>query len=318
MREIPDDPVDRERFEHRLHDGLLAAHETGWGLFGPTSVVWKVNRFASVNILATSIGGHLDVAHPAVAWGVFEHSRIFTNPKERFAQTYLLLSRVAFGTPEQVGRVSSSLYSRHSRIEGITKNAAGKYTEGSRYAANSVDGLLWVHLVYFWSRYLLYEATVESLTKTEWDRYVDESRRFGACFGLPDEGMPSTLDELQVAVSRYISSGDLAMTPAGKEILEYIATLIPRWARPIYYGFVDELLPTQLTALIDISDRGLQRRGIRNGIRILLRAYNRFAPPSVRYVPAFNEANSRITHRPVGPIVRAFNRALCGRAEVLS
>nr|WP_281378447.1 oxygenase MpaB family protein [Gordonia humi] len=289
-----------------------------WGLFGPTSVVWQVNRFTSVNVLATSIGGHLDVAHPAVAWGVAEHSRVFDRPKERFSQTYLLLSRVIFGDVDQVRRVSRSLYSRHSRIEGVASDSAGAYAAGSEYSANTLDGLLWVHLVYFWTRHLIYESTVGSLPESEWDRYVEESRRFGACFGLPNEVMPATLAELAAAVDEYTASGRLSMTPAGTGILDFLATLIPRVVRPAYYRFVTELLAPDLGSLVGVSDRSARRRWGGEALRNFLRLHNRFAPRSIRYVPAFNEASMQIEGRSAGWTVRAFNRRLCGRSTVLS
>lgn len=305
-------------FDTHLDRVLTAAADPTGGLFGPESVVWQVNRFTSVSILATSLGGHLDAAHPWVAFGVVEHSKLFERPMARFEQTYILLNRIVFGDTEHVRRVSRSLYSRHGRVEGVVPSTAGRFPGGSRYAANSADALLWVHVVYFWTRYRLYELTVGSLPTPVWDRYVVESRRFGACFGIPDELMPDSIAGLRAAVEDYASSDRLASSAASVEILAFLRTLLPRGSRGAYYAFAGNLLPASLASILGLPPQSARTRMGFALVRRALQAFNALAPGSVRYLPAYHEALERIDGRVVRRPTRLLNQALCKRPTVLT
>jgi uncharacterized protein (DUF2236 family) len=312
-----DEAVDRGQFESSLHRTLAAINDPAEGLFGPDSVVWTVSRYSTVNLLSTSLGGYLDAAHPWIAYGVSEHSKLFSHPKLRFEQTYSLLARIVYGDAEQVRRVSNSLHSRHSRVTGEVSETAGSHAAGSAYAANHTDALLWVHLVYFWTRYRVYELTVGTLPETEWDQYVAESKRFGSCFGLPDETMPSTLDELRTALDDFANSDRLASSAPSEQIYAFLGKLLPFGSRTLYRSLATHIVPDALRPTLGMPVPSARTRAGYALMVTNLRLFNRFAPGGVRYLPGYHEATARLGGRRVRTSTRLFNRALVGRPDTL-
>jgi ER-bound oxygenase mpaB/B'/Rubber oxygenase, catalytic domain len=57
------------------------------GVFGPASVIWRIDREAAI-FLGAGRALLLQLAHPWVAAAIFEHSRTFTDPIGRFHRTF--------------------------------------------------------------------------------------------------------------------------------------------------------------------------------------------------------------------------------------
>src|SRR5262245_65636564 len=65
---------------------LLASRERE-GVFGPSSVIWRIDREAAI-FLGAGRALLLQLAHPWVAAAISEHSRTFANPMCRFHRTF--------------------------------------------------------------------------------------------------------------------------------------------------------------------------------------------------------------------------------------
>src|SRR5262249_422528 len=65
---------------------LLASAETE-GVFGPRSVIWRIDREAAI-FLGAGRALLLQLAHPWVAAAISEHSRTFADPIGRFHLTF--------------------------------------------------------------------------------------------------------------------------------------------------------------------------------------------------------------------------------------
>src|SRR5215472_6662488 len=66
------------------------------GVFGPSSVTWRMNREA-ILFLAAGRALLLQLAHPWVAAAVAEHSRALTDPVARFHRTFKVVFTMVFG-----------------------------------------------------------------------------------------------------------------------------------------------------------------------------------------------------------------------------
>src|SRR5271154_4957186 len=87
------------------------------GIFGPSSISWKVNR-ESVLFLGAGRAALLQLAHPWVAAALLHHSALRTDPLARFHNTFRVIFTMVFGTLEQALAASRQLYELHTCIQG--------------------------------------------------------------------------------------------------------------------------------------------------------------------------------------------------------
>jgi mpaB/rubber oxygenase-like protein len=76
-----------------------AAAGRAGGVFGPGSLVWRVDREAAV-FLAAGRAVLLQLAHPWVAAAIAEHSRSLADPVGRFHRTFAFVFTMVFGTTD--------------------------------------------------------------------------------------------------------------------------------------------------------------------------------------------------------------------------
>lgn len=308
--------VTRDLMESEL-DRVLAEADDRAGLFGPDSAVWAVSRHSVVNLGATGLGGVVDGAHPWIAQGVLDHSKLFDDPDKRFESTYSLLNRLVFGDARQVRKVARALYGMHVRVDGTLPQQAARFEAGSTYRANQVEALVWVHLVYFWLRMRLYQELVGDLPEEQWDRFAVESARFGACFGIPMDRLPQDAASLRESFHAFITGDSLGPSAALDEILEQLNSLLPFFARPGFNALCMLILPVEVHRTLHLHDKPLTRR-LQRPVRLALRIEIRLMPRSVRFLPAYHEAQHRLGGPKVGWLTRRFNQRLIGRPTVLS
>src|SRR6266480_2775944 len=102
------------------------------GLFGPHSILWRVNRESAVT-LAGTCAILMQFAHPKVAAGVREHSRYQVDAVGRLRRTLDLTLAIVFGP-------------RPAALEAVRAiNARHRSVRGPGYSATDPELLLWVH-----------------------------------------------------------------------------------------------------------------------------------------------------------------------------
>ena len=136
--------VSADEFEHSLDVVRAAMAAPGDGVFGPDNVTWQVHREAAL-FLGAGRALLLQLAHPWVAAGIADQSRVFDDPLGRFHRTFNVVFTMMFGTRDQAIAVARRLHRRHAAVTGTLPEATGAFAAGSRYQANEVAGLRWVH-----------------------------------------------------------------------------------------------------------------------------------------------------------------------------
>src|SRR6266480_4558490 len=96
------------------------------GVFGPSSMTWRMNR-ESILFLAAGRALRLQLAHPWVAAAVADHSKALTDPVARFHRTFRVVFRMVFGTVDQAFAAARSLHRRHGSITGVLPEAVGPF-----------------------------------------------------------------------------------------------------------------------------------------------------------------------------------------------
>jgi uncharacterized protein (DUF2236 family) len=187
----------------------LGSHNEGF--FGPDSVVWKVDRELAVLLGSGSRALLLQVAHPLVAAAVAEHSRYRTDPIGRLRHTLEAIYAFAFSDLEHATRMVETINRRHASVTGMSP-------DGTPYAALDPHLLLWVYATLIDSSLLAYETFVAPLSEAEREAAYLEFQRAAHVWGVPLEIFPSGLRGLRAWMDELIATGEVAVTPQGREV----------------------------------------------------------------------------------------------------
>src|SRR5205809_7703720 len=87
------------------------------GLFGPESMIWRVNRESAVAPAATC-AILMQFAHPKVAAGVRDHSRFEVDPAGRLLRTLDLTMAIVLGPRPAAMQAIAALNARHRPVRG--------------------------------------------------------------------------------------------------------------------------------------------------------------------------------------------------------
>ena len=160
--------VSREQMEHLWSSFSGAASDTREGVFGQSSLSWRVYRESAL-FLGAGRAALLQLAHPWVAAALDQHSNLHTDPLARFHNTFRVVFTMIFGTLEQALAASRHLYFLHTRIQGELPASVAGYVQGSHYVANEVNALVWVYATLVESALLAYDSVMQPLSNDERD-----------------------------------------------------------------------------------------------------------------------------------------------------
>ena len=287
------------------------------GVFGPASVTWQIDREAVI-FLGAGRALLLQLAHPWVAAAIAEHSRTLADPIGRFHRTFDIVFAMVFGSLDRALLSSRQLHRRHSMIVGEMSETVGPFAAGSRYCANDIPSLRWVHATLVETALMAHDLVLPRLSAAERERYWAESRMFGTLFGLRADDLPADWSGFAAYTAAMAQSETLTVSPAAREIATQIFNGARPWLRPPrwYRALTASLLPERLRAGFGFE---LDERDIRaadNAMKWIRRVYPRL-PDRLRYVGPYQEAQARLRGE-LQPdwITRCLNRAWIGRPQM--
>lgn len=179
------------------------------GLFGPRSVVWRVNRDRSFP-LAGMRSLMIQALHPLAMAGVAQHSTWKRDPFGRLAATSSYLLTATYGDRASALAAAGWVRKVHTHVRGQDPET------GLPYSAEDPALLLWVHAGMVDSIVEVVRRYGRPIEPAELDRYVAEMVTFAEIVGVPREDVPATVASLR----EYIESVDLRQaTPAAKEAI---------------------------------------------------------------------------------------------------
>jgi uncharacterized protein (DUF2236 family) len=260
------------------------------GLFGPRSVTWQVDREIAVLIGSGSRALMLQVAHPMVAAAVAEHSRYRSDPLGRLRETLDVIYTFAFGDERDALAAVQRVNRRHQAVRG-----AGP--DGHDYWAMDPELLLWVYATLIDSSLLAYNTFVRPLPQAERERYYAEFCHAGTVWGIPAEKFPASLAELRSWMAKLIDSGEVRVTPQGREVGRYILAPPVWWlpglaAAPLQLITV-WLLPPPIRTGFGYT-WGPRRERFMHSVAALSRAVVPRLPGPVRDLPIARAAERRV------------------------
>ena len=178
-------------------------------MYGPDSEAWALNRESMLLLGAGPRALLLQIAHPAVAAGVDEHSDFRADPWRRLAGTLKSYLTIVYGT----GPVA--------RAEIRRLNALHRGIVGAGYSARDPELSLWVHATLVDSTLVANDRWIEPLSRERRERAYQETRPIGRAFGVPEALLPKDLDAFEAYVAGMLApDGPVKPGPLARDLAE--------------------------------------------------------------------------------------------------
>lgn len=215
------------------------------GLFGPASVTWRVHGDVTAMMVGGVTGLLLQMLHPQVLAGVWDHSRFREDMHGRLRRTARFIALTTYGGREEAEAVIARVRAIHARV-------AGTLPDGTPYRADDPALLAWVHVTEVTSFLSAYRRYAEpAMSRRAQDAYVAEMARIGRAVGadpVPEDlrGAEALLRRFRPSLradarSREVARLVLSQRPASGAVAPFQALalgagvdLLPPWARRMH------------------------------------------------------------------------------------
>ncbi len=178
------------------------------GLFGPDSVVWIVHSDFSSMLVGGVTALYLQMLHPQVLAGVWDHSNFREDLAGRLKRTAQFVSAVSFGPTADAQRALATIRRVHGAVRGHTE-------DGTPYWANDPALLLWVHATQCYGYVQAHQQyRVLPLSSAQMTQYLHEYQRVLIDLGGVATGWQSWED-----LVAYLES-QLPLLTAGHRVTE--------------------------------------------------------------------------------------------------
>lgn len=260
------------------------------GLFGPGSASWTIDR--EVLILAGGTCALLmQLAHPAVAAGVAQHSDFRADPFARLRRTLTSSFDVIFGSTPRAERAIRRMNAIHSVVRGSVPET------GEAYAARDPRLLLWVQATLIDTALRVHDRYVSPLTDADAQRYYAESAEIALRLGVPPTALPATLEAMRVEMAAMIASGEVAVSATARSLapsVRYPTRFPPRFVWDIGHLISMSVMPDALRRGYGVSWSARRQRGLQSTAAII-RGVLPLVPAPLRFVPQYRSAMRRVS-----------------------
>ncbi|GIE95415.1 oxygenase MpaB family protein [Paractinoplanes rishiriensis] len=244
------------------------------GLFEDAAVIRQV---AGEGLLLAG-GGRatlLQIAHPGVAQGVYDHSNYAERPLDRLRTTLSYVYGVLFGTREEGRQISRAVEAMHRRITG------------PGYYANDPDLQVWVNATLYDTAVVLYQRVVRPLSAAEADVCYRQYSVLATSIGCPEDAWPADRESFERYYAHMIDT--IQVGDAGRHIAN--ALLWPenlplplRPAIPVNRFVTIGLLPAPIRAGFGYPWSARRQRLLDRNLNLTAAVYPRL-PRVLRHIP---------------------------------
>lgn len=238
----------RQRINEIFNDyerGERPALRRADALFATDSIAWRVNGDIVTMMIGGVSGLLLQMLHPAVLAGVWDHSDFRADMHGRLRRTAKF---IAVTTYDHASAGQAAI----ERVRGIHDRLGGVLPDGTAYRVSDPALLAWVHVTEItsfldaWVRY-----GDPSMPEADQDAYIAEMARIGLALGA--DPVPRDRAEAQALIqsmrprlkadarTKEVAAlvmgqkiDGLAETAASKIIMRAGADLLPEWARQMH------------------------------------------------------------------------------------
>ncbi|MBJ7448345.1 MAG: DUF2236 domain-containing protein [Brevundimonas sp.] len=217
----------------------------GDALFAPDSVAWRVNGDVVTMMIGGVSGLLLQMLHPAVLAGVWDHSNFRADMHGRLRRTAKFIAVTTYDSADNGIAAIDRVRRIHAQVRGVLPS-------GAPYDATDPALLAWVHVTEatsFLNAWILYAEP--GMSRADQDRYLAEmatvAERLGAdpvprdrssAEALIQSMRPALLtDDRTREVARLVlkqTMGSRTTDSASRVIMQAGVDLLPAWARHMH------------------------------------------------------------------------------------
>ena len=241
----------------------------------------------------------LQLAHPLIAAGVYEHSAFRASARvsaSRLHATIRAMLGLTFGTDAERDAALQAILTIHKRVNGTLAVSVGNVAAGTRYSAEDPALVEWVHVTLLESVPMVFDLFVAPLSEADRDDYCEQAAWIALALGARPAEVPRSWAGVQAHLERGYASGVVTVGPQarelGRSIVEpSIGRLLPPAAwlnRLVTIG----LLPPPVRAQYGLTWSHRQQRTLERVIPAV-RTLRRTLPDALALWP---EARRRVRH----------------------
>ncbi len=214
-------------------------------LFAPDSVAWQVNGDVVTMMIGGVSGLLLQMLHPAVLAGVWDHSDFRADMHGRLRRTAKFIAITTYDHAEAGQAAIAKVNRIHAKLGGVLP-------DGTPYRVTDPELLAWVHVtetISFLDAWIRYAQPAMPLSRQ--DAYFDEMARVGQALGA--DPLPRTRAEAEALIASFRprlraddrthevaalvmrqTVGSPAIDMAAGLIMQAGMDLLPPWARAMH------------------------------------------------------------------------------------
>lgn len=213
-------------------------------LFPRDSVMWRVHGDVTTMMVGGVASLLLQMLHPAVLAGVWDHSAFRKDMLGRLRRTARFIAETTYAERSIAEASIAKVRAVHARV-------GGTLPDGTPYRADDPQLLAWVHVTEMWSFLAAWQRYGVPVSRAEEDVYYAETARIALALGADPvprsrfeaEGLIAAMrpqllvDDRTREVARFLlnhPSPSLAMAPAQAAIFAAAVDLLPDWARAMH------------------------------------------------------------------------------------
>lgn len=223
----------------------------------------------------------LQLANPAVGYGVAHHSSFAADPLKRLHGTLSYIYALTNGTPAQRASVTAQVHKAHRPVSspGAQHHPA--------YDAQAADLQLWVAATLYDSGMQVYNKVFPVLTPDDREELYREYGVLGTALGMPAERWPATIAEFGLYWDQQLGrlSVDAPIRGVAAELLA--ARKAPLWIRalmPVARFLTAGLLPADVRDMFALPWSPARERLLQGGFRTA-KVMLRVVPRHIRHAP---------------------------------
>jgi uncharacterized protein (DUF2236 family) len=208
------------------------------GLFGPGTVVWRVHGDVTTMMVGGVAALLLQMLHPAVLAGVWDHSNFREDMLGRLRRTARFIALTSYGSREEAEQAIA-------RVRAVHDKVVGTLPDGTAYAAGDPKLLAWVHVteaISFLDAWMRYAEP--EMSRRDQDRYFAEMARIATALGA--DPVPSSRGEAETLIQSMRSS--LAVSERTREVARLVlaqraSSIAVAPVQALTFGAAVDLLP---------------------------------------------------------------------------
>ncbi|MCX8474493.1 MAG: oxygenase MpaB family protein [Sphingomonas sp.] len=229
-------------------------------LFGPQSVVWRVHGDVTTMMVGGVAALLLQMLHPAVLAGVWDHSSFRGDMLGRLRRTARFIAVTSYAAREDAEAAIEKVRDVHARVRGVLP-------DGTAYAADDPRLLAWVHVteaVSFLDAWIRYAEP--GMKRADQDRYFAEFARIAEALGA--DPIPRSRAEADALIAAM--RGELVADARTREVARLVLSqpapnLAVKPFQALAFSAAVDLLPDWARRMHRLSGPGLAAPAVRLG-----------------------------------------------------